>query len=157
MGPPTSRHRDHGGASAEPSFCQRRGRLARERYQAEANQRARAEESLRQAREIVDFFTGVSRDEMADRVELQPLRRMMLAAALDYYQDFIEQVGDNPSLQKELAASHLNVASILDAIGSKDEALEALEKARTNPGEGRSRSTSGGSLAKQLALDVSPV
>jgi eukaryotic-like serine/threonine-protein kinase len=104
--------------------------VARERYQAEANQRARAEESLRQAREIVDFFTGVSRDEMADRVELQPLRRMMLAAALDYYQDFIEQVGDNPSLQKELAASHLNVASILDAIGSRDEALEALEKAR---------------------------
>jgi eukaryotic-like serine/threonine-protein kinase len=100
--------------------------VAHERYQAETNQRARAEADLRKATEIVDFFTEVSAD---NGIELQSLRRMLLAASLDYYKDFIEQAGDDPSLASELAASHLRAASILDALGSKDEALEALEKA----------------------------
>jgi serine/threonine protein kinase len=106
-------------------------------YEAEATQRVRAErerdraeEGVRRARQIVDFFTEVSEEELADRVELQGLRRMLLAAALDYYEDFIEQAGDDPSLQSQLASSHLRVASILDEIGSKNEALAALEKAK---------------------------
>ncbi|HTU24734.1 MAG TPA: serine/threonine-protein kinase [Pirellulales bacterium] len=98
-----------------------------------ANERmAKANEQLvksfRQAREIVDFITEVSDDD--DGVELQGLRRMLLAAALDYYQKFIDQGSDDPSLQAQLASSHLHVASILEEIGSKNEALAALEQAR---------------------------
>ncbi|HEY1784386.1 MAG TPA: protein kinase [Pirellulales bacterium] len=111
--------------------------VTRAAYKAEATQRVRAErerdraeEGVRRARQIVDFFTEVSEEELADRVELQGLRRMLLAAALDYYEDFIEQAGDDPSLQSQLASSHLRVASILDEIGSKNEALAALEKAK---------------------------
>ncbi|HEX4142280.1 MAG TPA: protein kinase [Pirellulales bacterium] len=91
-------------------------------------ERARAVQGFRQARQIVDFITEVSEED--DRVELQGLRRMLLAAALDYYQKFIDQGGDDPSLQSQLANSHLHVASILEEIGSKNEALAALEKAR---------------------------
>jgi tetratricopeptide (TPR) repeat protein len=96
----------------------------------EAEQRARAEMSFRQARQVVDFFTEASEEELADKPELQGLRRTLLAAALQYYQKFIDQCRDDPSLQTQLAASHLRVATILDQIGSRADALAALERAR---------------------------
>lgn len=99
-------------------------------YEAEADQRGRAERSFHQARQIVDFFTEVSEEELASKPELQALRRTLLAAALEYYQDFIDQARDDPSLQAQLAASHLRVATILAEIGSKNDALAALERAR---------------------------
>lgn len=99
-------------------------------YEAEAKQRENAEKSFRQARQIVDFFIEVSEQELADKPELQDLRRMLLASALDYYQAFIEQAHDDASLQSQLGASHLRVASILDEIGSRAEALAALERAK---------------------------
>lgn len=99
-------------------------------YEAEAQQRARAEKSFQQARHAVDEFTELSEDELADKLELQGLRRKLLQTALAYYQDFIEQRKDDPSLRAELAASHLRVANILDEIGSKAEALAAMERAK---------------------------
>jgi serine/threonine protein kinase len=99
-------------------------------YEAEAAQRARAEKSFRQARQVVDFFTEASEEDLADKPELQGLRRKLLEAALTYYQDFIEQSHDDPSLQAQLAISHLRVATILDEIGSRADALAALERAQ---------------------------
>src|SRR5262249_15339690 len=93
-------------------------------------QRARAEASLRQARAAVDFFTELSEEELADKPELQGLRRKLLEASFAYYQDFIQQSRDDPSLQAELAAGHLRVASILDELGSRADALAALDRAR---------------------------
>ena len=102
----------------------------REAYDAEAKERAKAEQSFRQARQIVDFLFEVSEQELADKPELQDLRRMLLASALDYYQNFIEQTRDDPSLQSQLSASHLRVASIMEEIGTRAEALAALEGAK---------------------------
>ena len=99
-------------------------------YDAEAKQRTNAEKSFRQARQIVDFFIEVGEQELADKPELQDLRRVLLASALDYYQDFIEQARDDPSLQSQLSQTHLRVASILEEIGTRAEALEALERAK---------------------------
>ena len=99
-------------------------------FEAEAQQRARAEKSSRQAREVVDFITEVSEEELADKPELAGVRRMLLAAALDYYQEFIEHSQGDPSLTAPLVASHVRVGAILDEIGSKSEALAALERAR---------------------------
>jgi serine/threonine protein kinase len=109
--------------------------IAREQWktkaalEAEAQQRANAEKSFRQARQVVDFFTEVSEEHLADKPEMQGLRRKLLEVALEYYQDFIDQCSDDPSLRAELAASHLRVASILEEIGSRSEALAALERA----------------------------
>lgn len=102
----------------------------REAYDAEAKERAKAQQSFRQARQIVDFLFEVSEQELADKPELQDLRRMLLASALDYYQNFIEQTRDDPSLQSQLSASHLRVASIMEEIGTRAEALAALERAK---------------------------
>ncbi|HUY91676.1 MAG TPA: serine/threonine-protein kinase [Pirellulales bacterium] len=99
-------------------------------FDAEAKQRANAEKSFRQARQIVDFFIEVGEQELADKPELQDLRRVLLASALDYYQDFIEQARDDSSLQSQLSQTHLHVASILEEIGTQAEALAALERAR---------------------------
>lgn len=99
-------------------------------YEAEARERDRAEKSFRQARDAVDRFTEMSEEELADKVDFQGLRRKFLQASLAYYQDFIKQREDDPSLHAELAASHLRVANILDEIGSKSEALAAMERAR---------------------------
>jgi serine/threonine protein kinase len=99
-------------------------------YQAEAAQRARAEENFRQAHRMLDFFTQVGADELADQPDMQELRRKLLAASLAYYQDFIEQRPDDPATQAELAASHLRVAGILHELGARSEALVALEQAR---------------------------
>lgn len=102
----------------------------RKAFEAEAAQRARYEQSLRQARAAVDFFTELSEEELADKPELQGLRRKLLEASYTYYQNFIEQSRDDPSLQAELAAGHLRVASILDELGSRADALAALDRAR---------------------------
>jgi len=99
-------------------------------YDAEARQRARAEQSARQAREVVDFMTEVSEGQLADKPELLEVRRILLARALDYYREFIENSQEDPTLTAPLVASHVRVAAILDEIGSQDEALAALERAR---------------------------
>jgi eukaryotic-like serine/threonine-protein kinase len=99
-------------------------------YEAESRQRERAEASLKQAREALDFFAQVSDEELPETPELRGVRRKLLEASLGYLQSFIDQCGDDPSLKGELAASHLRVARILDEIGSREDALAALERAR---------------------------
>jgi hypothetical protein len=101
-----------------------------EAYQAEAAQRARAEESFRQAHRMLDFFTELGTEELATQPALQGLRRKLLEASLAYYQDFIAQRRSDPTIQAELAASHLRVAGILEEMGAKPEALASLEQAR---------------------------
>ncbi len=97
--------------------------------QEEAKQREQAERSFRQAREMLDSFVQASIDDLAAKETDEDIRQAVLLASLPYYQRFIEQTRDNPPLQAELAASHLRVAKILDAIGSTPEARAALEGA----------------------------
>jgi serine/threonine protein kinase len=98
--------------------------------EAEAEQRARAERTFRQARQVVDFFAELGADQLAKRPEMQALRRRILEVALQYYEDFIDQCRDDSSLQAELLASQLRVVTILDEIGSPEETLAALDRAR---------------------------
>jgi eukaryotic-like serine/threonine-protein kinase len=99
-------------------------------YKREQEKSKQAEESFLQARQAVDFFTQILEEKLADRPELQPVRRELLQAALEYYQSFIEQRSDDPSLQKELAASYARVANILSELGADFDSLAASEKAR---------------------------
>lgn len=94
----------------------------------EANQ---AKENFFQAREVVDFFTQISLDELGENADPQKVRRKSLERVLQYYQSFIEQRGDDPSMQAELAASYAKVANLLGDLGADLEALAASQKART--------------------------
>jgi serine/threonine protein kinase len=103
-------------------------------YRAEAAERRKAEDAAWKARQVLSFFTQVTVDDFPDRPELRPVRRKLLEAALGYYQDFIEKQGDDPSVQAELVASRWHVASLLEDMGAKEEALAMFERVRAAMG-----------------------
>lgn len=92
-------------------------RAAYDREQLKAREarqeRNRAQESLRKARRAVDFFTQISEEELARMPPMQGVRRYMLETAAAYYQDFIEQSGNDPTLQAELEESQARVKRLL--------------------------------------------
>jgi serine/threonine protein kinase len=76
-------------------------------------QRARAEESFRQARQAVNQLIQIGEDELAGNPALEGIRRRLLEVALAYYQDFINQRHNEPGLQAELEVSRAEVETIL--------------------------------------------
>lgn len=98
--------------------------------QREAAARQEAETSFLQARSTVDdFFTRVSESKLLDVPGLQPLRQELLTAASDYYRGFIEQRENDPSVRRELGATHYRVGLIASELGDKPQAQQSLEKA----------------------------
>ncbi len=111
----------------------------------EANLRAQAEEAKQQAEEqkhqaesnfakaqkaVDDYFTTVSESQLMRVPGMQPLRRELLQSALAFYQDFLKERGDNPTLRGELAAAYLRVGRIRSELEEGNEANKAYEKAR---------------------------
>jgi serine/threonine-protein kinase len=93
-------------------------------------ERARAEESFKQARQAVDdYFTTVSESKLLDVPGLQPLRKELLERALNYYQGFIRQRGNDRSVRAELAATFYRVARLTELINSNQDALAAHRQA----------------------------
>ncbi len=90
----------------------------RRQNQEAQEQRARAEQSSRQARRVVDFFAHLGEEELPAVPALTGVRRRMLEAALAYYQEFIDQAGDDPLLHSDLAASHRRVETILSQLSA---------------------------------------
>ena len=92
----------------------------------EKQQRAVAEISFQQARRAVDTFSELGETELANRPDLKSLRREFLEASLEFYQDFIELRGDDPTLQDELTASKQRVEKMVVALTRLDR-LEPLK------------------------------
>src|SRR5262249_51351635 len=101
--------------------------------QAEADamrQRDRAEEGFRQARQAVDdYFTQVSESKLLHVPGMHPLRKELLESARKYYQRFLDERGDDPSLRGDLGQTWYRLGRITDDLGIKPEALAALRKA----------------------------
>jgi hypothetical protein len=95
----------------------------------EEAQRDRAENNFAAARKVLDFLTRLGMEELAARPELQGLRKRLLTELLAYYQDFIDEYGDDPAVGPELIETRLQVAKILDEVGKKAESLVAFEDA----------------------------
>jgi serine/threonine protein kinase len=84
-------------------------------------QRVRAEENFRQARQAVDAFTRLSDEELlSNRAPMQRARRRFFETALEYYQGFLEQHRDDPSLKVELAASSARVSRLLNELTQRE-------------------------------------
>jgi serine/threonine-protein kinase len=95
-------------------------------------QRDLAQQNFHKARHAVDqYLTAVSENTLLKSPVpgLQPLRKELLELALAYYVDFLQQQGDNPALQADLAAAYLRVGRINNEIGTKAEALTAVRRA----------------------------
>jgi serine/threonine protein kinase len=71
-----------------------------------------------EARRALDLLVEVAEQELAQRPDLQGLRRRLLETALNYYQDFIETHGGDAGAQAALAAGKQRVRSILDELAT---------------------------------------
>jgi serine/threonine protein kinase len=90
---------------------QERTRLAYQQEQARARE---AEEQFRRARRAVDDMIQIAQEELTGKPHLEGPRKRLLDTALAYYEEFIEQRGDDPEAQAELKAAKANVKKILD-------------------------------------------
>jgi len=89
-----------------------------------------AEAGYRHARVTVDdFFTRVSEDTLLNQPGMQPLRRELLQQALDYYQQFLRERGDDAAIPDELAMTYFRIGRITEQIDSPDEALPSFQRA----------------------------
>ncbi len=92
----------------------------------EANdQRALAEKSFREARDAVDFFTRVAAQQMGNKPEFADLRKEMLEASLAYYQNFLDERRDDPSISAQLNTARQSISSILSELFALDEFFRA--------------------------------
>ena len=82
-------------------------------------QRIRAENSSKQARDAVGFFTRIAADEM-DKMEFASVRKQMLEASLAYYQTFVEERKDDPTIRNELITAQERVSTILAELSASD-------------------------------------
>ena len=66
-----------------------------------------ADKNFQDARKAVDtYLTKVSEEKLLKEERLQPLRKELLRLALDYYEKFINERADDPSVRKDLAGAY---------------------------------------------------
>ncbi len=93
-------------------------------------QRLKAEASFKKAREAVDeYFTKVSESKLLNVPGLQPLRKELLESSRKYYQEFLKEHADEPSVRAEAAEAWYRVGFVTIAINPGKEALDAFQKA----------------------------
>jgi len=93
-------------------------------------QRLRAEAAYREARAAVErYFLIVSESQLLNVPGLQPLRKELLEAALEYYEKLASLTDAKGDSTADLAQANLRVGTITSMIGSQDKALAAFTKA----------------------------
>ena len=88
-------------------------RKAESAYQRERQRAEEAEARFRLARRSVDELIRVSEEELAHRPGMEGLRKRLLASALAFYQEFIEQRKSDLAAQAELRDTTRRVETIL--------------------------------------------
>lgn len=83
-----------------------------------------SEANYLKAKQAVDeFFTTVSEEMLLNQPGMQPVRRQLLAKALPFYREFLEQRGNDPTVRDELAAAYYRVGLVTEALESPEKAL----------------------------------
>src|SRR5436853_1636004 len=86
------------------------GRLAAE----ERTAKNQAELAFREARDAVDdLFTKVSEDSLLNQPGMQGVRKDLLQKTLDYYQKFLQQRAEDPSVKEEFATTLFRAGRII--------------------------------------------
>lgn len=89
-----------------------------------------AEARFQHARHTVDnFCTNVSENILLNQPNMQPLRRELLEQALQYYHEFLDERGEDPTIQDELAKTYFRIGQISEMIDAPDDAFEAYRQA----------------------------
>jgi serine/threonine protein kinase len=93
-------------------------------------QRERAENNLHAAIGAVDkYLTNVSESPELKAHGLEPLRRELLGTAKEFYEGFVQQKSDDPTLMRDLGSAYLRLGNIDRELGNNDLAAESFGKA----------------------------
>lgn len=93
-------------------------------------QRDRANTNYARARRAVDsYLSKVTEEELLSVPGLQPLRQQLLAEALKFYTEFIQEQSDDPQLQIEQASAHFRLGIIHRDLGNTVASQAANTKA----------------------------
>jgi tetratricopeptide (TPR) repeat protein len=112
----------------------------------------RAEQNFHDARDVVDQFGVRMADRLTDMPGMEPVRRQLLANTLRYYRAFVEQAGDDPSLQHELALAHFKSGVIAAKLGDSSAATGEYDEARQLLGTLAASKPHDAEITSQLAL-----
>ncbi len=104
-------------------------RLQRERDRAELRRRE-AVANLRKARDAVDrMLTRVSEVRLKDIPQVEPVQRVLLEDALEFYRDFARQAPDDPEVQLEASQAYRRLGRTYYRLGRSDEAESCFREA----------------------------
>lgn len=104
-------------------------KIAEEGRNAAELRRAQMEAAFRDSRDAIDaYFTSLKANERLNVPALQPLRKELLGSALASYRQFVDQHGDDSALEAELANAYVRIGVLSRAIGSKQQAINALQQ-----------------------------
>jgi eukaryotic-like serine/threonine-protein kinase len=87
-----------------------------------------ADESFRQAHSAVNRFCLEVSQELRKQSSMTPLRQSLLENALGYYQTFLKQRGNDPTLKRELAEAYHNIGWIYRTSGKLSDASAAYQR-----------------------------
>jgi tetratricopeptide (TPR) repeat protein len=91
-------------------------------------QRQRAEANFRLARRAVDDYAATLSDD--EHAPVEDLRRDLLQSALVFYQEFVKERGDDPTLREAQGNAYLRLARITGELGSREaQALDLYQQA----------------------------
>ena len=93
--------------------------------------RNRAERNFLKAKDAVDkYLTKISEERLLNVPGFQDLRRELLATAKTFHEDFTREQGNDPASREALARADFQLASILDDLGERVEAIAVLQHAQ---------------------------
>ncbi len=106
-------------------------RTAAEASQLEAIKQSKvAEANFTRARKAVDdSFTIVSESKLLNVPGLRALRADLLGSSMRFYEEFLRERSDDPTLKNDLLRTRVRVADVLRELGRTTEANEAYEAA----------------------------
>jgi tetratricopeptide (TPR) repeat protein len=98
--------------------------------EAAEQQRDRAERNFGLARRAVeDTITKVAENPLLKRADFHDLRKQLLASAVPYYQEFVQQQSDDPELQAEHGRAYYRLAYVRAEMGEKEGAVADYREA----------------------------
>ncbi len=111
-------------------------------------QRDRAEHNFQLAQDAVrQYYIRVSEETLLNQAGLQPLRDELLRQALVYYEQFLDERGEDASLAREVARANFFVGRITESIDSPAKALPRYEQAAQRQKKLLERGRGGGGSA----------
>ncbi|MEX0676947.1 MAG: protein kinase [Pirellulales bacterium] len=117
-------------STAQAVRATRAERLAQDEQAEAEKQRATAEANYHKAKAAVDkYFTLVSESTLLDVPGLQPLRKDLLEAALEFYKGAALERTSDPAVLVDVALTHLRVGSMYYALNRLDDFFDAMDRA----------------------------